>query len=59
MVVPMSSCTAFSRRFTTTAMKHFNGIYLMTPFMFYEMTAELTSYVWQKSSCVRAPLFRL
>ncbi|MGM1020735.1 MAG: bifunctional homocysteine S-methyltransferase/methylenetetrahydrofolate reductase [Bacillota bacterium] len=42
-----------------TAMEHFNGIYLMTPFMFYEMTAELTSYVWQKSSRVQAPLFRL
>ncbi|MCR8845253.1 bifunctional homocysteine S-methyltransferase/methylenetetrahydrofolate reductase [Paenibacillus sp. SC116] len=31
------------------AMKHFNGIYLITPFMFYEMTAELTSYVWEKA----------
>lgn len=31
------------------ATKHFKGIYLMTPFMFYSMTAELTQYVWEKS----------
>lgn len=39
------------------AMKHFNGIYLMTPFMFYEMTAQLTSYVWQKAERLADPLF--
>jgi len=32
-----------------TAMQHFNGIYLMTPFMFYEMTVALTNYVQEKS----------
>ncbi|HEY4391253.1 MAG TPA: bifunctional homocysteine S-methyltransferase/methylenetetrahydrofolate reductase [Paenibacillus sp.] len=32
-----------------TAMQHFNGIYLMTPFMFYEMTVALTNYVHEKS----------
>ncbi|MCM3040333.1 bifunctional homocysteine S-methyltransferase/methylenetetrahydrofolate reductase [Paenibacillus motobuensis] len=32
-----------------TAMQHFNGIYLMTPFMFYEMTVALTNYVLEKS----------
>jgi len=32
-----------------TAMQHFNGIYLMTPFMFYEMTVALTNYVREKS----------
>lgn len=32
-----------------TALEHFNGIYLITPFMFYEMTAQLTEYVWSKS----------
>lgn len=31
------------------ATAHFKGIYLMTPFMFYGMTAELTQYVWEKS----------
>ncbi|GGF87650.1 bifunctional homocysteine S-methyltransferase/methylenetetrahydrofolate reductase [Paenibacillus aceti] len=32
-----------------TALQHFNGIYLMTPFMFYEMTVALTNYVHEKS----------
>jgi methionine synthase / methylenetetrahydrofolate reductase(NADPH) len=32
------------------AMSHFNGIYLMTPFMAYEMTVALTKYVKEKSS---------
>lgn len=32
------------------ATEQFNGIYLMTPFMFYGMTAELTRYVWEKSA---------
>ena len=32
-----------------SALPHFNGIYLMTPFMFYQMTAELTEYVWAKT----------
>lgn len=31
------------------AMTHFNGIYLMTPFMAYEMTVALTKYVKEKS----------
>lgn len=30
-------------------MPHFNGIYLMTPFMFYEMTVKLTEHVWTKT----------
>ncbi|WP_270172018.1 bifunctional homocysteine S-methyltransferase/methylenetetrahydrofolate reductase [Paenibacillus sp. SYP-B4298] len=32
-----------------TAMEHFNGIYLITPFMFYEMSVHLTRHVWQKT----------
>ncbi|MBM7563515.1 bifunctional homocysteine S-methyltransferase/methylenetetrahydrofolate reductase [Paenibacillus sacheonensis] len=32
-----------------TAMEYFNGIYLITPFMFYDMTVKLTDYVWQKT----------
>lgn len=32
------------------AMPLFNGIYLITPFLFYEMCVELTSYVHQKSA---------
>ncbi|USB34603.1 bifunctional homocysteine S-methyltransferase/methylenetetrahydrofolate reductase [Paenibacillus sp. YPG26] len=39
------------------AMEHFNGIYLMTPFMFYEMTATLTNYVKEKSKEHKAHLF--
>jgi methionine synthase I (cobalamin-dependent)/5,10-methylenetetrahydrofolate reductase len=34
------------------AMPYFNGIYLMTPFLSYEMTVELTKYVWEKSESV-------
>ncbi|SEM76365.1 bifunctional homocysteine S-methyltransferase/methylenetetrahydrofolate reductase [Paenibacillus sp. OV219] len=33
-----------------TALEHFKGIYLITPFMFYEMTVQLTDYVWRKTS---------
>ncbi|UVI27842.1 bifunctional homocysteine S-methyltransferase/methylenetetrahydrofolate reductase [Paenibacillus spongiae] len=32
-----------------TALKHFNGIYLITPFMFYDMTVKLTEYVWEQT----------
>ncbi|WP_248926455.1 bifunctional homocysteine S-methyltransferase/methylenetetrahydrofolate reductase [Paenibacillus hamazuiensis] len=31
------------------AMNYFNGIYLMTPFLAYDMTVQLTSYVWEKA----------
>jgi methionine synthase I (cobalamin-dependent)/5,10-methylenetetrahydrofolate reductase len=31
------------------AMTYFNGIYLLTPFLLYEMTAQLASYVWEKT----------
>ncbi|CAI6023313.1 bifunctional homocysteine S-methyltransferase/methylenetetrahydrofolate reductase [Cohnella sp. JJ-181] len=40
---------AIAKELLDTAMKHFNGIYLMTPFLNYEMTAELTRYVREKS----------
>lgn len=29
------------------ALPHFNGIYLITPFMFYDMAVQLTQYVWK------------
>ncbi|MFS1513281.1 bifunctional homocysteine S-methyltransferase/methylenetetrahydrofolate reductase [Chengkuizengella sp. SCS-71B] len=32
------------------AVSYFKGIYLITPFMFYKMTAELTQYVWGKTN---------
>lgn len=31
------------------ALQHFNGIYLITPFMFYDMAVQLTDYVWEKT----------
>ncbi|CAM4416316.1 bifunctional homocysteine S-methyltransferase/methylenetetrahydrofolate reductase [Paenibacillus phoenicis] len=42
-----------------TAMEHFNGIYLMTPFMFYEMNVALTNYIREKSKRDSAHLSRL
>jgi methionine synthase I (cobalamin-dependent)/5,10-methylenetetrahydrofolate reductase len=33
-----------------TAMRFFNGIYLMTPFLLYDMSVQLTRYVWEKSN---------
>jgi len=36
---------AMSKALLDQAMKVFNGIYLITPFNYYEMTAELTNYV--------------
>lgn len=38
-----------SKELLDTAMRYFNGIYLMTPFMSYEMTVQLTNYVWEKA----------
>ena len=34
------------------ALPLFNGIYLITPFMHYDMTVSLTQYVWQKTAAV-------
>lgn len=31
------------------ALPYFKGIYLITPFMFYDMGVQLTNYVWQKT----------
>ncbi|WP_276352610.1 bifunctional homocysteine S-methyltransferase/methylenetetrahydrofolate reductase [Cohnella caldifontis] len=41
---------AIAKELLDAAMPRFNGIYLITPFMFYEMTAELTEYVAKKSA---------
>jgi len=40
---------AIAKELLSEAMQWFNGIYLITPFMSYEMTAELTQHVWQHS----------
>lgn len=37
------------RELLDAAMRRFNGIYLMTPFLAYEMTVQLTEYVWEKA----------
>jgi homocysteine S-methyltransferase len=38
-----------SKELLDTAMRYFKGIYLITPFNYYEMTAELTRYVHSKA----------
>jgi methionine synthase I (cobalamin-dependent)/5,10-methylenetetrahydrofolate reductase len=40
---------AIARELLDITMEYFKGIYLITPFFYYEMTAELTSYVHEKS----------
>ncbi|UFJ43031.1 bifunctional homocysteine S-methyltransferase/methylenetetrahydrofolate reductase [Brevibacillus humidisoli] len=40
---------AMAKELLDVAMKHFNGIYLITPFNYYQMTVELTEYVLEKS----------
>ncbi|KAA9004052.1 bifunctional homocysteine S-methyltransferase/methylenetetrahydrofolate reductase [Paenibacillus spiritus] len=49
---------AIAKELLDEAMKRFNGIYLMTPFMFYEMSAELLQHVWTKTGRRLSPLFR-
>ncbi|MBB6671159.1 bifunctional homocysteine S-methyltransferase/methylenetetrahydrofolate reductase [Cohnella nanjingensis] len=44
---------AIAKELLDSAMAHFNGIYLMTPFLFYDMTAELTRYVKAQSKITR------
>jgi methionine synthase I (cobalamin-dependent)/5,10-methylenetetrahydrofolate reductase len=41
--------TEIAKELLDTAIHYFKGIYLITPFMFYEMTAELTKHVWEKT----------
>lgn len=49
---------AISKELLDVATEHFNGIYLMTPFMFYEMSVQLLGHVWEKSGRKLSPLFR-
>jgi methionine synthase I (cobalamin-dependent)/5,10-methylenetetrahydrofolate reductase len=46
-----------AKELVDSALQYFNGIYLMTPMIFYEMTAELTQYVWKKTNRVDLPLY--
>ncbi|WP_027417012.1 bifunctional homocysteine S-methyltransferase/methylenetetrahydrofolate reductase [Aneurinibacillus terranovensis] len=41
---------AIARELLDAAMEYFKGIYLITPFSYYEMTAELTRYVHERSA---------
>ncbi|MCP3771780.1 bifunctional homocysteine S-methyltransferase/methylenetetrahydrofolate reductase [Paenibacillus sp. MZ04-78.2] len=41
------------------AMGYFKGIYLMTPFLAYEMTVQLTEYVWEKAQRLDSHLYPL
>ncbi|WP_238649807.1 bifunctional homocysteine S-methyltransferase/methylenetetrahydrofolate reductase [Paenibacillus piscarius] len=41
------------------ATAHFNGIYLITPFMFYDMSVQLLEYIWAKQGRQLSPLFCL
>ncbi|KPV58657.1 homocysteine methyltransferase [Paenibacillus sp. A3] len=41
------------------AMRYFKGIYLMTPFLAYEMTVQLTEYVWEKAHRLDSHLYPL
>jgi homocysteine S-methyltransferase len=49
---------AIAKELLDAATAHFNGIYLMTPFMFYEMSAQLLEYIWEKQGRKLSPLFR-
>ncbi|WP_217557675.1 bifunctional homocysteine S-methyltransferase/methylenetetrahydrofolate reductase [Paenibacillus sp. GbtcB18] len=40
---------AIAKELLDAAMPLFNGIYFMTPFLFYDMSVQLTQYVWQKA----------
>ncbi|WP_138493117.1 bifunctional homocysteine S-methyltransferase/methylenetetrahydrofolate reductase [Paenibacillus pinistramenti] len=49
--------TEIAKELLDGAMQHFNGIYLMTPFLFYEMSVALAKYVQKKSKEGAAHLF--
>lgn len=48
--------TEIAKELLDAAMPRFNGIYFMTPFMFYEMSVDLTQYVWEKAAVSSTPL---
>ncbi|CAH1190816.1 Bifunctional homocysteine S-methyltransferase/5,10-methylenetetrahydrofolate reductase [Paenibacillus auburnensis] len=49
---------AIAKELLDAATAHFNGIYLMTPFMFYDMSVQLLEYIWTKQGRKLSPLFR-
>lgn len=44
---------AISKELLDTAFEHFHGIYLITPFMRYDMIVELVNYIHQKTNAMR------
>ena len=42
---------AESKKLIDEALEHFNGIYLVTPFMRYDLTVELIDYIQEKEKC--------
>jgi hypothetical protein len=44
---------AITKSLIDTALDLFNGIYLITPFLRYELTAELAAYTNQRASEIR------
>ncbi|NWO12402.1 bifunctional homocysteine S-methyltransferase/methylenetetrahydrofolate reductase [Virgibacillus sp.] len=44
---------AISKELLDTALEHFYGIYLITPFMRYDMIVELVNYIHQKTNSMR------
>ncbi|MDB5053747.1 MAG: homocysteine methyltransferase [Bacilli bacterium] len=46
-----------AKELVDVAMRYFKGIYFMTPMIFYDMTVELTQYVWKKSNRSDLPLY--
>ncbi|MDP5273357.1 bifunctional homocysteine S-methyltransferase/methylenetetrahydrofolate reductase [Chengkuizengella axinellae] len=46
-----------AKELLNTAIEYFKGIYLITPFMSYQMTAELTEYVWMKTNRLDSHLY--
>ncbi len=49
---------AIAKELLDAATAHFYGIYLMTPFMFYDMSVQLLEYIWTKQGRKLSPLFR-
>ncbi|RCW64267.1 bifunctional homocysteine S-methyltransferase/methylenetetrahydrofolate reductase [Saliterribacillus persicus] len=40
---------AIAKELIDTAIEYFNGVYLVTPFMYYELTVELTDYIHEQT----------
>lgn len=47
---------AITKELIDTALEHFNGIYLITPFTRYDMTVRLVEYIHEKTKSINKPL---